>query len=310
MLTEVFLEKIGFEADDIDFILANDIKYKDTIEPIAKEYMSGLQIMPFVPYEGNGRQLSLEKANLFIKQVQEKIPEENQYVLNLLAWLHCVPYLHTIYRQFHINENIFYETMKDLSYKAKECKNVYGVCGFFVNWFFLFFELKAFSMGRLQFEVYPFDYDEYVFESVHLKKRDRVYFCHIPSSGRLTQEQCMESFQKAYDFFEADRSGDVIPIISHTWLLYQPYIDKVFPPNSNLKKFANLFEVTDTTSTGNDFYDCWRVFNKIYEGTAKGLPADNTLRRNFIQYIEAGGDFGIGHGIILYNGKTKKIINH
>ena len=120
---------------------------------------------------------------------------------------------------------------------------------------------------------------------------------------------CMDSFHQAYEFFKPNLSGDIIPIISITWLLYQPYIDKVFPENSNLLQFANMFDVVKSSSSGNAFYDGWRVFNKMYDGTTKDLPTDNTLRRNFIDYINNGGDFGCGYGIILYDGKNKKIIN-
>ena len=309
MLTKEFLEKIGFGTDDIDFIISNDLKYADKLAPIVEEYTSGLSAEPYVPYKGDGRRLSLQRADLFIQQVHETIPCENEYVLNLLAWLNCIPYLYDRYKQLGISEDVFIEAMKDFSYKARECRNVYGVCGLFVNWFFLFFELKEFALGRLQYEVYQFDYDEYACAGVKLKKGDRVYSCHIPSGGKLTYELCMGSFQMAYEFFKSDLSGDIIPIVCASWLLYEPYIDKVFPENSNLMQFAKLFDIIDSTGTGNAFHDGWRVFNKMYEGTTKDLPADNTLRRNYIDYINAGGDFGYGYGVILYDGKKKKIVN-
>ena len=39
------------------------------------------------------------------------------------------------------------------------------------------------------------------------------------------------------------------------------------------------------------------------------LPRDTTLRRNMVRYIENGGGFGFGFGVILYDGEQKKIIN-
>ena len=308
MLNE-YLNKIGFEPNDISFILSLNRKYADVIEPIVKEYTLNLKSVPYVQYYGNERELSLNKAEQFVKQAQEKIPDENEYAVNLLAWLNCIPYLHNIYKQLRISDEIFYETMKDFVYKAKECKNVYGVCGVFVHWFFLQFELKLFSLGRLQYEIYQFDFDEYTFSNTQIKKGDRVYSCHIPSSGKLTYDMCLDSFQKAYEFFKPEISGDIIPIICQSWLLYKPYVENVFPKNSNIKQFTDMFDIIDATSAGNVFSDCWRVFNKMYEGTTEGLPVDNTLRRNFVEYINSGGDFGYGYGIILYDGKQKKIIN-
>ena len=99
------------------------------------------------------------------------------------------------------------------------------------------------------------------------------------------------------------------PLICFSWLLYKPYAEHVFPAGSNLKKFADLFDVIAEVNHGDNFEDAWRVFNQPYTGSTKDLPADNTLRRNFIQYINDGGSFGDGYGIILYNGKEKRIIN-
>lgn len=309
MLTGELLEKIGFEAEDIQFIIDKYKKYRDQILSIAKEYVDGLNTDPYVPYEGRGRSASLQRTNLYITQMQESICDENEYVLNLLFWLACVPYLYDIYKKYEIDQDIFYESMKDFSYKVKECKDVYGVCGVFVNWFFLFFDLKEFSMGRLQYEVFPFGYEEYTCGNVSLKKGDTVYSCHIPSSGKLTYDLCMDSFQKAYEFFKPNLSGDIIPIVSDTWILYKPYIEQVYPKGSNLKQFAELFDVINCYQVGDDFPDAWRVFHQMYDGNTEKLPADTTLRRNFIKYINGGGDFGYGYGIILYDGKMKKIIN-
>ena len=198
--------------------------------------------------------------------------------------------------------------MKDFSYKAKECKTVYGICGLFVNWFFLFFELKEFSLGRLQYEVYPMGYD-YSYKNIQLKRGDRVYSCHIPSSGKLTYDMCMDSFQSAYEFFKTRLMGDIIPIVCCSWLLYKPFVDKVYPENSNIMHFAKLFDHIISDSAGNAFHDGWRVFGKEFDGTTEGLPADTALQRRFIKYINDGGDFGYGYGIILYDGKNKRIIN-
>ena len=261
------------------------------------------------PYEGDGRNNSYKRAMKYIEDVQKLLPEIDQYASRLLGWAECIPCLKESYVNNGIDEDIFYHTMQDFVFKIKECRDVHGAFGLFVDWFFLFFELKMFALGRFQYEIYPFAYEAYSNDKITIKKGDTVYYCHIPSGGKLTMDMCMDSFQKAYEFFKPKLTNDIMPIISCTWLLYKPYIDRIYPENSNIKQFAGLFDIIDLIGTGNEFEDSWRVFNQIYTGSTKDLPSDNTLRRNFIKYIEDGGDFGYGYGIILYDGEKRKIVN-
>lgn len=309
MITNEFLEKIGFSLKDIEFIMEINKKYSHKIVPLVKEYMEGANLAPLLPYKDGERNASEGRAIRYIESVQKKLPEIDQYASRLLAWLNCVPYLNQSFKKYGISDDIFYESMKDFSYKLKECRDVYGTIGLFVDWFFLFCDLKLFALGRLQYEVCAFIHDEYSHDEFKLKKGDTVYYCHISSSGKLTTDMCMDSFQKAYEFFKPQLRCNIIPIVTHTWLLYKPYMEHVFPKGSNLERFVKLFDVIESSSTGCQFNDCWRVFNKMYEGTTIGLPSDNTLRRNFIRYINDGGDFGGGYGVILYDGENRKIIN-
>lgn len=309
MLTKEFLEKIGFQKEDSEYIIELNEKHLHKIESLVEEYTMALNTKPFFKYIGDDREIAYQKAQDFIKSVHEKIPETDEKTARLLGLVNAIPKLYENYKNHGISEDVFFASMRDFAYKLKECKDVYGTFGLFTDWFFLFFDLNMFALGRFQYEITSFIYDEYSCGQFSLKKGDTVYYCHIPSSGRLTTDVCMESFQKAYAFFKNQLSGDIIPIISDTWLFYKPYFEKVFPEGSNLQKFINLFDIIDSKSDGNRFDDCWRVFNKMYEGTTLGLPTDNTLRRNFIKYIDDGGDFGEGYGVILYNGKTGEIIN-
>lgn len=310
MITKEYLIKIGFALKDIDFIMEINQKYSHKIESLVKEYMEGIKEAPLLPYKTGEREASEQRAMRYIESVREKLPEIDQYASRLLAWLNCVPYLNESFKKYGISDDVFFESMKDFLYKLKECKNVYGTVGLFVDWFFLFMDLKLFAFGRLQYEVSSFIHDEYLHDELKLKKGDTVYYCHIPSSGKLTTDMCMDSFQKAYEFFKPQLRGNILPIVSHTWLFYKPYIGRVFPEGSNIERFVKLFDVIKSSSTGCRFNDCWRVFNKMYEGKTIGLPSDNTLRQNFIKYIDEGGDFGGGYGVILYNGKSRKIINN
>lgn len=309
MITKEFLAKIGFQPEDAECIIELNGKYLHKIEPLVEEYTVALNTKPFFKYKDDEREIAYQKAQDFIKSVHEQIPETDEKTARLLGWVNSIPKLYENYKKHGISEEVFFASMRDFTYKLKECQGVYDTFGLFTDWFFLFFDLNMFALGRFQYEITSFIYDEYSCGEFTLRKGDTVYYCHIPSSGSLTTDLCIDSFQKAYEFFKTQLNGDIIPIISYTWLFYKPYLDKVFPKGSNLEKFINLFDIIDTKSDGQSFTDCWRVFNKMYEGTTCGLPTDNTLRRNFIKYIDEGGDFGEGYGVILYNGKTGEIIN-
>ncbi len=308
MLNKINLEKMGFSSEDAESIIELNLEFAHKIMPIVNAYMNGMKIEPFVTYTPEGGTAASQRASAFIKDVQTALPELDEYKARFVGWINCVPFLYETYKQIGISEEIFFDTMKDFSYKLKECRDVYNRFGLFTDWFFIFFEMKAVALGRLEYEVRPFGRDEYSRNGFTLKKGDRIYSCHIPSSGKLTMDLCMDSFHRAYEFFKPQLKGDVIPIISQTWMFYEPYVEKVFPKGSNLEKFANLFDIVESFSKGYVFPNAWRVFNKEYNGNTKELPADNSLRQSFIKYIDEGGDSGIGYGILFYNGKTKEIL--
>ena len=69
-----------------------------------------------------------------------------------------------------------------------------------------------------------------------------------------------------------------------------------------------MFDVISQKET-EGFGDCWRIFNKDYEGSTADFTADTGLQRRFIDYINNGGTFGTGYGTILYDGEKREIVN-
>lgn len=307
MINYDMLKSLSFEEEDIGYILENDLKYRDRVLPFSREFISNCEKRKRTPFSieewGEKKNYTFD----ILKRLNKRVPDaDNEYILNLLFWLYCIPFAKKYYDENEIPEEIFFDTMKDVSCKTRECKEVTGKIGVSSIWFFLHFNFVYFALGRLQFCIDSYGFKEYSFDSFKIKKGDKVYSCHIPSGERLTVEDCMESFDKAYKFFDG---GDVIPIVCASWLLFPPYIERVFKKDSNLWRFAKLFDITETSETGRNFADCERVFGKSFEGTTEGFPRDTSLQRAFIDYIDSGDDFGCGIGIILYNGKERRIIN-
>ena len=301
-----FLQKLGIEAADIQEILANDQKYGAAIGQLAKEYMTYAPKQFMVPYREGERAVSTLRRDAFLYEARQIA--ENAYMADLLFWLHCLPDVRQRYQEMGIPDKIFWETMSDIACKIQECRMRYGVCGVASNWYMLHFDWKIVAFGRLQYQIRDFIEESYVWGDYRLQKGDPVYAIHIPSSGKLLPELCMDSLQQAYEFLKGQLEGNILPVVCNSWLLYPPYVQNVFPEGSNMKAFAQMFDVIRQIPS-EAFGDGWRIFGPAYQGKPEGLPENNSLRRNMVRYIKNGGGFGYGLGVLLYDGEQQKIIN-
>ncbi len=229
----------------------------------------------------------------------------SEYAIKFLLHVCMAQHCRELYDQAGIPLKIYHDSMLDLKWKLMECKKNFNVWGSFVaSWFNRFFELSRFALGRLQFEDDPAQ-ETYEKNGVKLNYGDWVLNVHIPSSGKLSVEDCMESFRIASEFF-ADRFPDgIIKFRCSSWLL-APIHDKYLPPESGIRKFADMFDVTKVTPKpeGNDL---WRIFNKEYNGSTEGFPAETSLQRAYLKLLSDGNVPESGLGFILM--KDGKIIN-
>ena len=85
-----------------------------------------------------------------------------------------------------------------------------------------------------------------------------------------------------------------------------PGLRDILKPDSHILQFADLFDVisSEENKTGSDL---WRIFNRPYEGSTEGFPADTTLRRGFLKLVNEGNLGGFGYGYIFM--KDGQIIN-
>ena len=309
MLDQQFLQKIGFAEEDIPYILRCSEKYGDGLAQLAAAYISTLGDTELAVYPGDTREEAYTRAKAYAQAAIDRFPEEeNPHILNLLAWLQLADYLHQRYAAHGLGDDVFYASLSDLPEKTKECRHVYGVCGVFSRWFFLFFDLKVFCLGRLYYEITGFEADSFCSHGLQLQRGDPVLSCHIPAKGKLTEEALLASLQQAYSFLGHLFPGTVMPVVCRSWLLWPPYDQKVFPQEGNLHRFVKQFSILGTESTGQQFPDCWRVFGKMYQGNTRDFPQDTTLRRSFIPYLNSQGEHGYGYGILLYDGQNQKIL--
>ena len=224
----------------------------------------------------------------------------HRYTVNMVFWLYAAIPLRYVYKVKGLPEDVYYDSMKDLRYKLKECRDVYGICGTFVDWFKLFYLCGRFALGRLEFERIPYPLEGHS----SVKKGDTVINMHIPSSGKLLYGDVIESLKKAYGFFtDAVRSDGTIVFHCSSWMLHTPMVESVCREGSNMRAFYDLFEIVEVTDS-DTYPNFWRVYNMPYaDGAFDKAPVNTTLRADLLAYLKNGGKMGSGRGVILFDGE-------
>jgi hypothetical protein len=206
--------------------------------------------------------------------------------------------LRELYKEKNISDKIWFDSVSDLKWKLWECKAVKGIWGSAVGvWYYRFFDMTRFALGRLQYEKRAFS--QPVYKDI-LKTGDTVLNCHIPSSGPLTADSVTDSLKSAYAFFREVRVGDLMPVVCHSWRLYPPHRALL---GNNARAFHDLFDVIDEKpSEGNG--DFWRIFNVPFSQEALSTAREDTsLRRRFKSFLAKGNTMGNGYGVLLFDGE-------
>ena len=218
----------------------------------------------------------------------------HRYTVDLLVALYCCIRTLKLYEAHGYSEEMFAKTIAHtLRESLENCKAVYSVIGTFV--FFAYnrhFRCERFALGRLHFEAVPlpFDYKDIC------KKGDMVLSCHIPASGPLLMEDVEEAFKLAYEFYGI--KGPLVVVCS-SWLLYPPHHDAVFPADSNIRRFYDLFDIVTQRET--EFSAAgWRVF-KTMDLDFNKFEQKTRMQKNLYKYLKDGNKMGSGYGILIRN---------
>ena len=223
------------------------------------------------------------------------------YTLKLLLFVCMSRQALVYYRAKGLSEALWRDAMMDLRYKLEECREVWGICGTFVEtWFDGFFILDRFALGRLQFELRNFE-RKYEKDGIVLIESSPVINVHIPRTGTpLDKERCDEAFRLASEFFAKHFQNAPVAFICHSWLLY-PENERLLSPRSNIYAFMKRFSVLEWGEYGDDHPDLWRLFDRPFTGDFNRLPYDSSLRRAYVDHLKAGGKSGWGFGVYLYH---------
>jgi len=238
-----------------------------------------------------------EKMQEEIKQLS-KGTKIHEYTLSFYILFISAKRLWEVYSERGISEEIFFNTMMDLKYKLDECKMVHDIWGTFVfEWYPGFYHLRRFGLGRLQYDVATYQWDDYTKNGVTVKKGDPVYFCHIPSAGPLTKELRLDSYKKAFEFF----GRNPLVIVTDSWILY-PGQREFLPSGSNILDFMNDFDIISSEDR-ETFTNAWRVFGKFHTLPPEQWPQETSLQQAYTGRVLSGKPTGKGRGIIIFDGE-------
>ena len=225
----------------------------------------------------------------------DRIKEKEDFRIWMLAYLcrfACDTY--DVYMERNIEEKIFWDTFRDITYWCENCLRDYGEYG--INeygWFWRHLKLTLFRLGRLEFELLEADHDiTGILEGKAYKipKGTPIINIHIPQGDPLVKEDCVKSFQQACTWFGTER-----PYLCHSWLLY-PKLRELLKPESNIIRFQELFTLLDTDMEGTEAEQ--RIFGEVLSDPA-GYSEKTGLQKAAKKFLMEGKKLGNGLGIYL-----------
>lgn len=295
---EEFMERTGYPTDARD-------TFRDTHSRLLADAEASAAFDALCArYEEDDREALLREAD----RIGDVIGV-HPFTIELFYFMYISFALRERYARQNIDDEIFWDSMTDLRAKLVECRDVYGINGSFVaSWFFGFFRMWRFALGRLQFEHSDYKRDEpYTCAGATLQKGDQMVGMHIPSLGPLTVESMMDAFRRAYrsplfaDVHKHVGDRDLLPFCCGSWLLYPPHRE-FLPAHSNILKFMDCFDIIEWEDK-DEFHDDWRVFGKYKDLPPAELPRDTSLRRAFADRLLEGKPVGSGFGVFFFDGE-------
>ncbi len=201
-----------------------------------------------------------------------------------------------LYREKGISENIFYDTMTDITIWSENHRKEKGTSGLSnLVWIQNHLNCKIFRLGRLQFQPFLFYLPPYVMKndkhSHGIRIGEKVLNIHIPQGGKLSVKECDRSFEKAKVFFEG---YPYKAFICDSWLLCERN-KEYMSENSNILAFAERFEILGSSDNPSQAIE--RVFGKK-EKNPLLYPENTSLQRQLKEHIISSGKVGTGFGII------------
>ena len=229
---------------------------------------------------------------------KDKSPQFGAFVYTI-----AIEDMENLYKEKNISHDIFIDTIGDLAVWINRNHTWTGEWGFTqYGWLIHHIRGRLFKLGRLQFEMATIKEDlhgkwmlppeEF---GLDLKIGDPFLSVHIQSGGKLDEAACLESFERAKEFFPKVLNYNFKAFGCFTWL-FDPAFENLLPPDSNILKFQKLFKIYPIHETyGGLNY----MFVNITKENIKDAPTDTYFRKKLVEHILSGGIMQDGGGYRL-----------
>ena len=244
-------------------------------------------------------ELSVLTKTLAETEGREETFGVNRYLLDALMLFCCWEEVKMRYEKQGLPMDVFDKSLEDMKWKMLECYEIHGVYGNFVgHWYDGFFNLTRFGLGRLQFELRPFEgKEDCEVDGVQIHPGDTVINMHIPSAGPMKPELLDDAFAQAEVFFKEHFPKDYTVFGVESWLI-DPDLVRILP-EGNMKAYADRFHLVAAEKSETIFPDGWRVFGAEWKKKPEELPRKTGLQRAIADYLQQGGKLGSGYGIFV-----------
>lgn len=204
------------------------------------------------------------------------------------------------YQEMGISEQVFYDTMSDITIWSENAQNETGIIGIEnINWIINHLRANIFRLGRLQFQIThahlpPYcSFRERIKSPIHTG--DRIVFVHIPQGEKLTPEECDNSFKLAREFFDKYFPKFKFKyFVTESWLIY-PEIKNVVSNNSNILSFQRRFRIIAMSNHSSQPYE--RIWGEKQKNVDY-YSEETSLQQNAKKYLKNHGKLGVAYGYI------------
>lgn len=241
--------------------------------------------------------MDIKEIDLYLEQLMDMETAEQSYehlklvfqddadnLKMLYCQLECARRIYVKYKEKHISDVYFIDTMKCFSRFMDECRKKNGRMFFDRGWWtYRQISMNIFRIGSLE---YQFCLDD----------GEKVIGVHIPSDADLSKKSVDESLAQAKKFFHTYYYDyEYSKFICSSWLL-SPALGALLSEKSNILAFQQRFDIIREDRETKEYME-W-LFQVPMDTSYESLPESTRLQKEVKNLLLNGGTIGSADGVM------------